>query len=147
MWIPYDERYAVSVDGDVMNTETGKVLPINYNNSKGYGRVYVNKRHFPVHRLVGLCFLPRIDQECLQIDHIDGDKTNNTAYNLRWCDNSQNQRFRERRHISYYCGLFWVKYTNRGIHVYRKSFKTLEEATTARDAFKNSEEYRVNYLA
>jgi len=61
---------------------------------------YVNlrqdKRHklIRVHRLVALAFLPTIEGKAF-VDHIDRDKMNNNASNLRWATASENQRNRD----------------------------------------------------
>jgi hypothetical protein len=60
----------------------------NYSVSKGYLAVDLaigKKRHCPkVHRLVALEFIPN-PNNYPQVNHIDGDKTNNKVNNLEWC--------------------------------------------------------------
>jgi quercetin dioxygenase-like cupin family protein len=45
-----------------------------------------------VHRLVAYCFLEPPKPEQDQVNHIDGDKNNNKATNLEWCDSTYNNR-------------------------------------------------------
>lgn len=61
-----------------------------------YLHVYLSKSNVHimvrVHRLVAEAFVPNPeDLEC--VDHIDCDKTNNRADNLRWCSHLQNMRY------------------------------------------------------
>lgn len=44
-----------------------------------------------VHRLVAIAFIPN-PHNLKEINHIDGDKTNNADYNLEWCTSGHNQR-------------------------------------------------------
>lgn len=89
-------------------TQDGKVFSLNYNNTNekrelvnkinktGYAVVGITnskgKRQFiGVHRLVAKAYLPTTD-ESLQVNHIDGDKLNNTVSNLEWCTAQHNIR-------------------------------------------------------
>jgi hypothetical protein len=135
MWVNYNEKYAVSVDGLVMNTRSGNILEGSFDKD-GYRRIKINGKVMTVHRLVGLCFLPRIDLPKLEIDHVNRDKTDNSASNLRWCDRATNTQNNDRKHLSFYNGRYTVQFMKYGKKVYHKRFNTLEEATTARDNYK-----------
>lgn len=55
--------------------------------------LYANKerRNFLIHRLVAQTFIPNI-KELLEVNHIDGNKSNNRVDNLEWCTNVENQQ-------------------------------------------------------
>lgn len=61
---------------------------------KGYATCALSKnkilKHYLVHRLVAKAFIPNT-KNYPQINHKDGDKTNNCIENLEWCDRSHNQ--------------------------------------------------------
>lgn len=89
----YRESYQVSNLGRIRNKITGQMLRAS-TISKGYKgvRLYydVQKAHsLKVHRIVANAFIPN-PMNLPQINHIDGDKSNNRVDNLEWCSNDFN---------------------------------------------------------
>jgi len=141
MWLNYGEMYCVSEDGLVMNRNTGRILSLSINKD-GYLRVKIYDKSANLHQIVAQMFCPKIDLPDLEVDHINQDTTDSRASNLRWVDKSTNCRNRGNptnihKNHSGYCVKFMIKRK----YIYQKWFQTLEEATAARDAFKNSPEY------
>jgi hypothetical protein len=63
----------------------------------GYPRQALSKdgnlKHIPIHRLVAICFTENKNSNIYtQINHIDGNKLNNTPENLEWCDAKHNTK-------------------------------------------------------
>lgn len=48
------------------------------------------KETISIHRLVAIAFLAKPYNDCSQVNHIDGNKLNNTAINLEWVSAQQN---------------------------------------------------------
>lgn len=71
--------------------------------STGYYRVTLinsdgTKTRKRLHRLVAEVFIENLDpQHKIEVDHIDGDKSNNRADNLRWCTRAENMRYAQER--------------------------------------------------
>lgn len=86
-WEPYPEapRYHISNKGRVINTDTGRMMAINENNS-GLLMFKATKNGAQhavlLHRNVARLFLPDY-QERTTVEFIDGDKKNCAADNLR----------------------------------------------------------------
>ena len=92
----YVDGYEVSNFGRVRNSVTKKIHSLE-KEEKGYVRLSVRvngkKKHFAVHRLVALAFIPN-PNGYPQIDHINAIKSDNSVENLRWCNNQQNSKWR-----------------------------------------------------
>lgn len=89
----FDNKYEISSDGQVRNKNTGKLLTIDYSNRSGYARVtlYYNntKTRYLLHRLVMECFVGKSSKE---VNHIDGNKKNNSLSNLEYVTRIENER-------------------------------------------------------
>lgn len=86
--------YSVSNFGKVRNDKTKTFLTGTINNN-GYHMVHLRQRvdkYCSVHRLVMKAFCPCENEDDLEINHIDGDKTNNTLSNLEWVNRIENMR-------------------------------------------------------
>lgn len=90
----YEGRYAVTDDGRVWSYVSCKWLssPLN---DWGYPRLNLRTNNhstqFTVHRLVAMAFCKK-NEGCNEVNHIDGDKTNNRSDNLEWVTSSQNSQ-------------------------------------------------------
>ena len=81
---------SVTNQGEVFLTETGKEITPK-NNGNGYLRIYIPKigKRYLLHRLVAVAYVPNPEDKP-QVNHIDGNKHNNSASNLEWCTNREN---------------------------------------------------------
>lgn len=109
------EHYEVSNFGRVRNTRTGKTLkPISH--TGGYRRLKLRDngraKDVFIHRLVAQAFIPDPKKE---VNHIDGDKTNNHINNLEWVSSLENQthRFLKVNTSSKYPGVNYIASRNR----------------------------------
>jgi len=85
------ENYLVSNDGEIKNKKTERILKQHISTS-GYYQIMMGRKTIPqyVHRLVALSFIEN-EKNKPQVDHIDGNKLNNSVENLRWVTVSENR--------------------------------------------------------
>jgi hypothetical protein len=91
----YEDILEVSDKGSLRNIITGKVYA-GSTTSRGYKNI--DMRHYggaannPVHQLVMNAFSPKGWFEGAEIDHVDGNKSNNDLANLEWVTHTENLR-------------------------------------------------------
>lgn len=115
---------------DYKISNKGRIYTYKKNRSKtGYylkpkkqvGYLYVrlsnmgNSKFVRVHRLVAIAFIPNT-RKLPQVNHLDGDKTNNRDWNLEWVDNRENKSHSSKllkNTSSKYIGVVYIKNTRR----------------------------------
>ena len=85
----FDKKYFVSNLGRFKNS-FGTIMENYKVNENGYIRVYIYNKTFALHRLVALTFIENIENK-EQVNHIDGNKLNNSIDNLEFVTNKENQ--------------------------------------------------------
>ena len=86
------DKYLVGKDGSVVSKYNDKTLSVHVD-KKGYHRVNIHsdngRKTYLVHRVVALVHIPN-PHDLPQVNHLDGDKSNNCVDNLEWCTGRQN---------------------------------------------------------
>lgn len=81
-----DSRHSVREDGVVLRD--GKVLNT-WLSTAGYPTFKIDGKNIRVHRAVAEAFIPRVEGKP-DVNHVDGNKTNNHVSNLEWCTRGEN---------------------------------------------------------
>ena len=81
--------YFVSTEGRVRHGD--KELTIQFNAYPRYGYVVIKKKKYRIHRLVASTFIPNPDG-LSDVNHLDGNKENNSLENLEWTSHRNNMR-------------------------------------------------------
>jgi hypothetical protein len=118
--------------------EIGKILKPFYV-TKNYLHISLFKKNYSMHRLVAEHFIPN-PNNLPQVNHIDGNKSNNHYSNLEWVTNREN--------VSHYykcgdtAGIQITKANNYRAKIYHNkkqvclgTFKTLEDAISIRKKY------------
>jgi hypothetical protein len=141
-----DFEYEISIDGDVRNKNTGRILKSSVDRY-GYLKIGLRKKDqrqkywFTIHRLIGMYFIDNPNGYS-QIDHIDRNKLNNAVDNLRWVDSVTNNLNRKdscwttnkikELYISKYKNGYMIR-INRSDYKFRSWSKSLENAVSIRN--------------
>lgn len=90
------DYYTINTDGQVFSDNSGLMKTRNRAGTNyqiiNFQMVNNKKKTFRLHRLVLMAFQPVKNMDSLEVNHIDGDKTNNKLENLEWCTPSENQQ-------------------------------------------------------
>lgn len=95
--VGYEGLYQVSNLGNVRSVKRKvKLLRHGQDKERGYKNVILyrngTRKMWLVHRLVAIAFVNNPENKP-QIDHIDGNPSNNVVTNLRWCTVKENLNF------------------------------------------------------
>lgn len=117
--IKFEDKYQISSEGRVIDKNTGLFLKPKYN-KKGYQYVNLSIDRYKsvkwyIHRLVGFHFIPNPLNKP-QINHKDGNPSNNNINNLEWVTNEENQRHAVLNNLHYQGELHRdSKFTNKSV--------------------------------
>lgn len=91
----FDGVYKISSEGKVWSNTTNKLLKPSVKANGYYGVTLVKDKklyYFSVHRLVADAFIENNDNKPC-VDHINGNRLDNSVENLRWCTYKENNSF------------------------------------------------------
>ena len=151
LWLPiaeWEDKYEVSNKGCVRNLQSGVFLKPR-KDKNGYLLLSLwgrgAKTDVKVHRVVANAFIPNPGKKP-QVNHKDGNKTNNCVENLEWVTDSENKLHRYLklempRGQSGHYGVNWREdrqkwraYTSFGGYRHLGLYKTKEEAVRAAES-------------
>ena len=95
--VGYEGLYEVSNLGNVRNKQTGKVLKPILGKRWGYYKLNLFKdgimKSKTIHRLVAEAWIPQVEVDKDQVNHINEIKTDNRVENLEWCTVNYNNAY------------------------------------------------------
>lgn len=99
-YFPLDKRLGVNRQSEILNVKTGKIIkPSPSKSEKLYILITspnIKAKAYPIHRVIARTFIGRpsrhLNKEysCLEVNHIDGNRFNNSIHNLEWVTGNEN---------------------------------------------------------
>lgn len=128
------KNYEISNLGNIKNSNTGNILKLNTKNGYKYITVQNKDRKsksLRINRLVAIAFIPNDDPEHkTYVNHIDGNKSNNTADNLEWITPSDSIKHAVRTGL--------LRTQAKKIHQYDKEGNIIKTFESLAEAFKET---------
>lgn len=85
--------YEVSNYGRVRYKKDLSLRKISKASNNDYKKVSIGGKNYLLHRLILISFAPIQNYELFDVDHIDGNRSNNKLDNLRWASSEENTFF------------------------------------------------------
>lgn len=142
-WYPikgWEGLYEINKNGEVRNAKNKNTIVGDINNC-GYYRVLLynqgqRKRYFR-HRLVAEHFLDKPEGKDF-VNHIDGDKSNNSLENLEWVSQSENEKHAFENGLKQKTNKpFIIEFVNGDIKEYENQYVCAKEIGCSQSSVKN----------
>lgn len=142
-WYPikgWEGLYEINKNGEVRNAKNKNTIVGDINNC-GYYRVSLynqgqSKRYFR-HRLVAEQFLDKPEGKDF-VNHIDGDKSNNSLENLEWVSQSENEKHAFENGLKQKTNKpFIIEFVNGDIKEYENQYVCAKEIGCSQSSVKN----------
>ena len=142
-WYPikgWEGLYEINKNGEVRNAKNKNTIVGDINNC-GYYRVSLynqgqSKRYFR-HRLVAEQFLDKPEGKDF-VNHIDGDKSNNSLENLEWVSQSENEKNAFENGLKQKTNKpFIIEFVNGDIKEYENQYVCAKEIGCSQSSVKN----------
>lgn len=101
-------NYFISEEGKVYNQKTNKFLSGSLDTC-GYLRFRLKGKNVSIHRMVLETFNPCPNMNSLEVNHIDGNKTNNRLGNLEWVTHQENMTHAVKTKLTKNCSRAGIK--------------------------------------